>query len=428
LTGWRPDGVAELLLDDEEDAGGGQGEADGDRGAGEGAEEHEGHHDAVGRDADGQLLAESGPGLQDLDVVGLGHHPQHGETGRRAGEPRFFEGSDPVDHEGVRRQLLEHLGPRVDGVPAQGGDGPGRVDPGGEGVGHGLGRLRFEDAHGPHRPGPAVAGLKLAGRGGPFLAPGDQSGHLFLLVGRDASHAVGDLHQRRGQRVAIAGALTRPMVGAVLPGPGESQNDELRDDVGRVGADGHMAGVTARARRQVEEVEDHRDDGRHGHDGEVPVLDVADFVGDDGVEFGFVEPLDEAPGDEHTGVAGRAAEGEGVGGAVIDDGQFHERDPGLLAAPGHALAHRVLEGVALAVVADDHGRHQPLDDERVDGVLNEDHDDRQHDREPHRETDGGHGEEPDGHEEADEATQRRQRTAQDEIHRDGLLQARPTPL
>ena len=77
------------------------------------------------------------------------------------------------------------------------------------------------------------------------------------------------------------------MIGGVFARPGEGQENHLRHEVGDIGAEGDGAGLApvAGPSREVDEVEGHGDDGGDRHDGEVPVLDVADLVGDHRVEF-----------------------------------------------------------------------------------------------------------------------------------------------
>ena len=90
-----------------------------------------------------------------------------------------------------------------------------------EGVGHRLGGRRLEDPHGPHGPGPTHAGFEAAGRLLALFALGDEGGDLRLVLGVGLAHAVGHLHQGRGEGVAVAGAAAGVVVGGVLPGPGQ---------------------------------------------------------------------------------------------------------------------------------------------------------------------------------------------------------------
>ena len=144
---------------------------------------------------------------------------------------------------------------------------------------------------------------------------------------------------------------------------------------------------------------------------EVPVLDVTDLVADHGVELPLVEPLQQAAGDPHPGVGPVVAEGEGVGHAVVDDAELDEGYPGVPAAAGHDFADRVFGPVAGAVVVDDAGRHHPLDDPRVDGVLEQDQADGEEGRKPQRRPGEDHEQEPDRNRQTDQADDRRQMTA-----------------
>src|SRR5438270_576868 len=57
---------------------------------------------------------------------------------------------------------------------------------------------------------------------------------LLRSLGLDLAHAVGDLHERRRQGIAVVGALDRPMIGGVLARPAQRQQREVGDPVGDV--------------------------------------------------------------------------------------------------------------------------------------------------------------------------------------------------
>ena len=147
---------------------------------------------------------------------------------------------------------------------------------------------------------------------------------------------------------------------------------------------------------------------------------MPDLVADDGVEFPLVEPFHQAPGHPHAGVAGCAAEGEGVGVPVVDDAEPDEGDAGLPAAAGDDLPDGMVGVVALAVVGNRYSRYEPLDEPRVDGVLQQHHEHGERHREP-----DGSAEEPDGgktdrDQQADQSEHRRKRPPDHETHRNLL--------
>ena len=120
------------------------------------------------------------------------------------------------------------------------------------------------------------------------------------------------------------------------------------------------------------------------------MLDVADLVRHDGVEFTLVEALQKAAGQPHAGVAAVVAEREGVGHAVVHDAEPNQRDAGLLAAPGHDGPDGVVDGVPVAVgrQRDEGCGDEPLQQGRVDGVLQTDYQQGEDQRHPDRHAHG----------------------------------------
>ena len=168
--------------------------------------------------------------------------------------------------------------------------------------------------------------------------------HLGLFAGvslRNGVHPRVDALERAGERTRSTGDGDRAAVGRELPVSRERTHQEEREypDDER-GDDGdERRGVLVVAAEQPAPPEDEHRDGREerrdGHDHDVAVLDVREFVGDDSFEFVVLEGLEETGGDADGGGGLRAPGRERVRSLRLRDGDRRFREVCLLAESGN---------------------------------------------------------------------------------------------
>lgn len=157
---------------------------------------------------------------------------------------------------------------------------------------------------------------------------GPDDEHLFgagvALLQGDALAVCPQPLQGVGEVEGIAAEMGAGVVGEIFPGTGYGHLDEAggegREEGENQGRDGVAAAVLVAAaeyRRELEDVGQGDDGGGEdagdGLDEDVPVDDVADFVGDDAPQLFRGHELEYPFGDGHDGVFGIPAGGEGVG-------------------------------------------------------------------------------------------------------------------
>ena len=102
-----------------------------------------------------------------------------------------------------------------------------------------------------------------------------------------------------------------------------SEDDDLRlatAAAARIRAAATASAVPEAAAHDCGEDDDGAEhDGGERHELHVVVLEVADLVGDDALEFVAVEPVEQAGGDGDGAGLGFAADGEGVGRGIVNE-------------------------------------------------------------------------------------------------------------
>ncbi len=162
--------------------------------------------------------------------------------------------------------------------------------------------------------------------------------------------SVADLDQGRGQRARVAGHVAGEAVGIILTAAAEPEDDILARDVEDIRPDryGDPVGVvfTAAARlqgRAIEEVEQERHKLDDRHEQHVPVLAVADLVGDDALDLFRLEQVEDALGDHDPHIVGMMPVGKGVGCTIVDQPEPGHLHVLLAGHPRHEIAEVIRE-------------------------------------------------------------------------------------
>ena len=137
--------------------------------------------------------------------------------------------------------------------------------------------------------------------------------------------AVADLDQGRGERARVARHVAGEAIGVILAAAAEPQDDILAGDVQDISPDGDRDPVTVvlapaagLQRRAVQEVKQQRHEMDDRHQDHIPVLAVADLVGDDPLDLRGLEQVENALSDHDPHVVGVVPVGEGIGRSIVN--------------------------------------------------------------------------------------------------------------